>query len=397
MRIAFIAPFQGPGLVDKRPSLGNLSLAARVKIGLLCELLQRSSHQVEILSQGEIIEHEFKYYPGFLEPEPFHPDIPIHYASALPIRRLNGAWSGWQTLRLFKERHRASPYDLAIVYNLKLPQIMCGNHALQRLGIPVVLEYEDDAFVDIWGRRERSFSTDVHEVRIRKFFSVVSGCVGVSPYLLSQLPPSTPKLLLRGVVGDAFVGRGQEDRSRKNRVVFSGTHEGTQGIEQLVAAWRMLDLPGWELHLAGQGPITNALQRLAQGDPSIVFHGLLSRDANARLLFSARIGMNPQDLTQTPGNVFAFKIVEYLAAGLHVITTPRGALEPELEAGVSYIDDNQPAAIAAALKDVIGSGRYERTARAAALQTYGPDVVSRAMNAFIARLTSHGGAAARIA
>ena len=140
--------------------------------------------------------------------------------------------------------------------------------------------------------------------------------------------------LLRGVVSDEILRLGQGGRgSTQNWVVFSGTHEGTQGLEQLIKGWRSLDLPGWELHISGHGPLTPILHQLAEGDPSIVFHGLLDREENARLLCSARIGMNPQDLTTTPGNVFAFKIVEYLAAGLHVITTPRGAVEPELEAG----------------------------------------------------------------
>ena len=82
--------------------------------------------------------------------------------------------------------------------------------------------------------------------------------------------------------------------------------------------------------------------------------------------------MNPQDPTDTPGNVFPFKIAEYLAAGLHVVTTRRGPLEPELEAGVSYIDGNSSEMIAASLKQVIEESRYDRTAQRAALETYGP-------------------------
>jgi len=231
----------------------------------------------------------------------------------------------------------------------------------------------------------------------------VSGCMAVSPYLLSQLPCSIPKLLLRGVVGEAIINSNHQPMAlRKNWVVFSGTHEGTQGLEQLVKAWGMLGLPSWELHIAGRGPITPALEKLAGNDPSILFHGFLSREENARLLCMARIGMNPQDVTQIPGTSFAFKIIEYLAAGLHVITTPRGALEPELEVGISYINDNSPDTIAKALKRVIDARSYERSAQDAAIAAYGPDAISRGLNrlveeakAFAASCRSSQGSAVR--
>ena len=100
--------------------------------------------------------------------------------------------------------------------------------------------------------------------------------------------------------------------------------------------------------------------------------------------------MNPQDVTKTQGNVFALKIIEYLAAGLHVITTPRGSLEPELEAGVSYIADNTPEAIATSLKNVISAKSYEQTAQEAAVATYGPDAVSKALNRLINQLAIEG-------
>jgi glycosyltransferase involved in cell wall biosynthesis len=178
------------------------------------------------------------------------------------------------------------------------------------------------------------------------------------------------------------------DTPRKNRVIFSGTHEATQGLEQMVAAWQMLKLDNWELHIAGAGPITPNLQKLASNNGSIVFHGFLNSQDNARLLCSGRIGMNPQDTTKIPGTSFAFKIIEYLAAGLHVITTPRGAVERDLEAGISYIQGNTPEEIAHSLVEVIGERRHERTASRATLDAYGPEAVSKGLNRLIHQVTS---------
>jgi hypothetical protein len=57
-----------------------------------------------------------------------------------------------------------------------------------------------------------------------------------------------------------------------------------------------------------------------------------------------------------------------------------GTLEPELDSGITYMPDNKSETIAATLKQVIQGHDYERTAAQAALQTYGPEAVSRSLD-----------------
>ncbi len=367
--------------MECRPTLQNLALAANVKMELIAELLQLNQHDVEILSQGEVVEQRFKFYPAFRDSKPFHADVPVFYASALPIKFINGMWSSMRTLKLLKQRHRASPYDLLIIYNLKRPQVVCADYALHRLKLPVVLEYEDDAFVDIGGKAERGFRSGLFREAAQQIVNRAAGCIGVSPHLLSRTRASIPKMLLRGVVDQDILDAGeQSSAARKNWVVYSGTHYRSKGLEPLVKAWGMLNLPGWELHIAGRGELTAKLEKMAENNKTIVFHGLLNRQENARFLGSAKIGINPHDVSETPGNVFAFKIVEYLAAGAHCITTPMGELEADLEAGMTYMAENSPETIAATLKRVIGDGRYMSLATQAAQARYGPGAVAASLD-----------------
>jgi glycosyltransferase involved in cell wall biosynthesis len=396
MRIAYIANYQGADLVKNRPCLHNFSLAARVKIQLIAELLCRNAHDVEIISQGSLEplvgRERFRprFYPELRDGERFHPDIPVHYVSALSLKYFIGLWESIQTQRLLTERHKRSPFDAVIIYNMQSAQVGAARHA-RRLGLPVILQYEDDSFVDVHGRTAAGVISRYHLRARRQLLKQISGGTGVSPYLLSQMPEGAAKLLLRGVVsGEIMKLASSATGGKKNWVVFSGTHEGTQGLEPLVTAWQLLRPRDWELHIAGRGPITATLETLASGNASIIFHGLLNREENARLLCAAKIGMNPQDVTATPGNVFAFKIVEYLAAGAHVITTPRGSLEADLEAGVSYIPTNTPEIIAESLAEVIRDRRYDRTAADAAIRTYGPDAVAESLNNLLERVTEHG-------
>lgn len=384
MRIAYIAPYHGPVLSHRRPVALNRSLANTTKLELIAGLLRRSGHEVEVLSQGEVDRSCCTYFQAATESLPSAPEVPVFYSSAFPMRRISGLWSSLGTLQLLHRRHRTRPYDAVIVWNVKEPQLVCGLHALRRLRLPTVLQYEDDMHVDMWGR---TISRSAVYRRLAPiFFQEISGCAACSPHLLSQVPRAVPQLLLRGVVGSDLASLvASESVPRQNRVLFSGTHDPQKGIRQLIEAWSRVRAPGWELHITGDGPDTEALRVRSRGIASIHFHGLVSRRELIELMASARICANPHDLSVTPGNLFAFKIVEYLAAGAHVVTTPMGTLEPSLEAGVTYLPDNDPETIATTLRRLIQQGTWTRTASAAALAAYGPAAVAESLNALLSQ------------
>jgi len=291
-------------------------------------------------------------------------------------------------LHLLRQRHRASPFDLVIIFNLKRPQLACTGYAV-RHGIPVILEYEDDAFRNVVGELSTSLVARYHQRTYRRVLGAVSGCIGASPHLLSQLPPDIPKLLLRGVVGGDIVIASERQRAcKKNIVLFSGTHIESNGIEELITAWGTMAAVDWELHVTGYGGMTEQLRRKAENIAGVVFHGLVSRQQLVCLMCSAKICVNPHAVSQTPGNVFAFKIIEYLASGAHVVTTPMGVVEPEIEAGITYMEDNRPETIAAALKQVIGERRYEYTAERVVQERYGPMAVSEALETLMGQAVS---------
>lgn len=387
MRIAYISLYQGPTLLKLRPSILNRSLANTIKIQIIAETLVGNSNEVEIISQGEVVENRFKLYPSFRESQPFNPNIPIHYASALPIRRLNALWSSMRTIQLFIARHRASPFDLVIIHNLKHPQIVCADYAIHIIKIPVILEYEDDAFVNVSGKPNRSsIGYNAYASRILR---KMSGCMACSPWLLSQLPSDIPKLLLRGVVGADLEALSEQCRKeKKNWVLFSGTHCIQYGIPSLIKGWEKANLADWELHITGDGPDTSKIKKLAENSRGIFFHGLVSREQLLRLMCSAKICINPHQLSETPGNVFAFKIIEYLAAGAHVITTSMGLIEKEIEYGITYMSDNKPDTITFTLKKMITDRLWERTAAKYVINTYGPAAVAKSLELLIQRVHS---------
>ena len=150
MRLAYVTPYQGPTVVNSRQIVANRSMSNKTKIELVAKLLRSRAHAVEILSHGEVIENRLKFHAAFAEPEPFDREVPINYISSLAVRRLNGFWAGMQMVQLLKRRHRIAPFDAIIIFNLKRPQIACARYAV-RHRIPVILEYEDDAYRSVEG------------------------------------------------------------------------------------------------------------------------------------------------------------------------------------------------------------------------------------------------------
>jgi glycosyltransferase involved in cell wall biosynthesis len=388
VRIAYVTPYQGPTVVERRQIVANRSMSNKTKIELVAKLLRSRGHSVEVFSHGEVIENRLRFYPAFAESELFDRGIPVEYISALAVRRLNGLWASLQMLQLLKRRHRIMPFDAIIIFNLKRPQIACARYAV-RHGIPVIFEYEDDVFRSVEGKVSKGLVAHYHRHAYRQVMASVSACIGVSPHLLSQVGPDVPKLLLRGVVGDDIVAGSRHPQSaKKNIVLFSGTHIKSNGVAELIAAWRIKPVTDWELHITGHGEMSDELRRMAHGVPGIMFHGLLNRDDLVSLMCSAGICINPHAVSQIPGNVFAFKIIEYLAAGAHVLTTRMGTLEPEIEAGITYMADNQPQTIASTLEETITRKRHDHTVAQLVQDRYGPRAVAEALDELLGKTLS---------
>jgi hypothetical protein len=391
MRIAYIAPYQGPDLIKRRPIVHNRSLATVIKVELASRLLLEKSHTIEIISQGEVVKSRRLFYPAFAETQRFHPEIPIHYASALRLRFVAGFWEEMQTLRLFKMRHKAAPFDAVIIYNTKRAQIACADYAVDVLGLPVVLDFEDDPFVTLTGEKLPSMKAAYHARSCRRVLQKVSGCYAVSPRLLSHVPAGAPRLLLRGVVDPTIVKTSQSmNLPRKNWVSFAGTHTKPNGLEPLIDAWKTINLPDWELHLAGFGEDTAALEKRAEGRGDIVFHGLLRGQALADFLCSSKICMSPNQPSRSPGNIFPCKIIDYMAAGAHVIATPMGTLEKELETGLTYLPSNDPQAIAGTILEVVRERRWERNVAPLVWNSYGPAAVAGALDDLLKKVLLNG-------
>ena len=99
-----------------------------------------------------------------------------------------------------------------------------------------------------------------------------------------------------------------------------------KGFQYALEAMKDVLLPGWEIHIAGDGPYRDQLEMLSKESKNkVVFHGWLSKDSQELkdLYEHSKIFILPSDVENSP-----ISILEAMNAGLAVITTnTTGCLE----------------------------------------------------------------------
>jgi len=337
-------------LLGRRRLARNRALAGSQKIATVSAILAHAGCQVTVFSLGAVAERSFRFYPAFrgLIAES---SVPVLYQTDWDIPAIGRIWGALGLLYSLLKEYRRHRVDVAIVYNCGLPEAIAARVLACVAGVPVVLEYEDDASKGPDGRR--SWRQRCHLLGLRIIRKTVRGVIAVSPQLLSQFDLPN-RYILRGVLNDDLAGLQPppDVDSARLRFMFAGSIQQSKGVNALCEAWTQARLPGCELHVAGEGPLLAGLRAKFGHAADIYFHGFVSRGRLLDLFRSAHVLVNPHHVTSDVGAVFPFKLIEYLGTGRPVISTPMAPLENPLASGILYSRSDSPAHLAEAMRNM---------------------------------------------
>jgi len=149
------------------------------------------------------------------------------------------------------------------------------------------------------------------------------------------------------------------DRQRARRVAFVGALEPRKGVPDLLLAWRESGLAalGWELALAGSGPLAGLAAAAGKSDPSVVALGRLDRTDVRKLLSDSAVVVLPSRREGRWREQIGLSIVEGLAHGCHIVATPDTGLADWLRRNghTTLPDSFSTADLARALRSVAGT------------------------------------------
>lgn len=386
MRVAYICVYQGPELLAQRPITRGRSIAGSEKSRLVASAMALAGHDVYCIAEAIPTDRSNKFYPSFESTIVGFPAIKVVYASGFDSKIINNLWGRFSNyFRLWRE-HKRKPFSAVVIYDLSILQMFYVLYAHYILRIPVIIDYEDDGLVTLNGTI--TLFNKITGLGLKTIRSIVNGCLAISPQLFKQFPIECPQCLVRGIADSDLIERAHANNQKKKIVLYSGGLTSSKGVDVLLAAWEKAKRQEWSLHITGTGPLADRCEAAAKADVSIIFFGEVSREKYLNLLCEASICVNPNRITKKPGNIFPFKIVEYLASGAVVVSTRMCEFDSQMLPSMIFTDsdhcDDLSAGIAKAIDSplITGGAQY-------AIAAYGLPAVSISIDALLQAAVDH--------
>ncbi len=204
-----------------------------------------------------------------------------------------------------------------------------------------------------------------------------------------------------GVDTERFAPSGERRRRGAPRILCVANHVPEKGIEHLLDAARQLAEEGTEVRveLVGEGPLTDSLRarasRLGLTPRSVVFRGRRDREQVRRALARATIFALP---CSAGGGVdhdgLPVAILEAMACGLPLVTTPVGGIPDAIEDGENgrLVPPDDPAALARTLSELLTDPAQRRrlgaSARRSAEERFSASAAARRLDVLLSGTVS---------
>jgi glycosyltransferase involved in cell wall biosynthesis len=363
--------------------------------------LFRAGYLAKILAeQGHHVVWWTSTFDHFQKAHVFRDDTTVQNEPYLEIRLLHGHGYGsnlsvWRILdhrklakKFYRAARRQEPPDIILC---SFPTIELSRVAVrfgQERGIPVVLDMRDmwpDIFLEVVPKWARGLAGLLARPMFRDARVACAGATAItgitdafvdwglrrggrSRTVMDRAFPMgyiarAPERERVTEAGNYWDGLGIKDGRANFVVCFFGTFGRQLDLETVISAARSLANKEKKVLfvMCGKGDRTAQYRELASGNPGMIFPGWVDAAQTYVLMRRSRVGLDPlpdrYDFLATINN----KAIEYLSAGLPVISSPdRGVLSDllrEHECGMSY-----PYEDANALTSVL-SGLYEDRTR----------------------------------
>ena len=122
----------------------------------------------------------------------------------------------------------------------------------------------------------------------------------------------------------------------------------------MVDGFVLANVPDSELHIYGNGPYVDELQKVTQEHPSVIYHGIAMNEEVVRAETEADLLINPRP-THEEFTKYSFpsKNMEYMASGTPLLTTRLPGMPAEYYPYVYLLEEESPQGIADALRQIL--------------------------------------------
>ncbi|MEU5724523.1 glycosyltransferase [Micromonospora sp. NPDC047738] len=319
----------------------------------------------------------------------------LGFVNVLGLKHLTRFATVW---RMGARTLRESRADVLLVHGVHSPFLWFGALRARRLGVRVVPVLTDPPSVVLPtdGRLVRLLRR-LDRALVQMALSRCSGIIALTPALADDFAPGLPRLVMEGIFHavpnpSTTVEEPTTAARGAREIVYAGGLSRSYGVDRLVAAFRGLPDCDLRLRVYGRGELEQWIASQAAEDPRIALPELLPRAALLPRLASASVLVNPRPVGQDFVRwSFPSKLIEYLAAGVPVVTTRLTGIPADYEPWLQFADSDSAAGLRAAIDRVLRlppeeGARIGRGGAAFVRGTRGPSAQGRRMRNFLAAL-----------
>ncbi len=390
MRIAYITSFITPAFSKKFCENKSYSVSATFKSTAIARAILKAGHEIEIFSPG--ITSCNKFIKAHTEKLIYKEGkVIVHYPNIISYHKCSFINS--LLLHTFlKKQLNKHHYDILLYYNITLDAALNLHTFEKQIRI---LEYEDNIFNKALKGGHNRF--EWLKGRLFGFVMKRTDAAIIAGKNMLRDFKSLPKLQIPGAIYEDVIEN--INRSLKPlkldypvKLLLAGGLHYSKGPDLIIKALYNLDIP-CEIHFYGNGTLekeTNEMIKSLPKQHKVIIHGFLSHKELIRImseethiLVNSTRSMGVDE--QSEG--YPFKMLEYAATGIPIISSTIGKLDDEFNNLVNFYETENPNEIANVIKCVINN--YENCVKNAyilqshVLEEYSIASISRKIGLFI--------------
>lgn len=255
-------------------------------------------------------------------------------------------------IRRFRRDHPGQ-HNVVLGYSLSSFVASFAAAAARRQGVMLVYLYTDPPYAPSKPGPVWQMAYALNRRMTERAIARAQGIVAVHKHAVQVYAPGKPYCVIEGgVEADApWVQVPVEPLT----LLYSGGYSLHNGLESLIAGFRVTTNPDYRLLLYGRGVLEAQLRQQEAVDPRIRVMGFAAPADIAALQAAATALVNPRPARHSvTATTFPSKLMEYLLSGRPVLTTRISGITADYDEHFWYVRDESPEGWAAAIDGLLG-------------------------------------------
>lgn len=352
-----------------QPNKGQSSSGGNAVYGIAESLCKYAKEDVEFVSHPNV--PSFPNGPFWIksQEESFDCNHKIQLLPTLNLKIIKSKLWGWECKRIIKDwasRHRGEELRV-LVYNTYHPSIDSLYSACQSEGAKLYAILYDlgvppkrlgMSWLTMLGYR-------MAEKIAEKYIPLLDGRIIINELISEHYAPGKDYILVDGGINRQVINHLFPLEEKKDDVytfVLAGMLWDQNGTKLVLDAMRQYFNPNVRVIFAGKGNDVPLIKIAAENDTRISYVGMLNMDDLFKLYEQADVLLNLR-LEEEVDFHFPGKLLEYLATGRYVISTPVAHAERDYGEYMAVLHDKTPVGLIRLMELVIHSGKrhlYEK-------------------------------------